>query len=285
MLDFKVQLALGDQELTEAEWRELMAGEEGLVLLRGQWVEVDRDKLTEALDHWKQVEQQAADGLSFIDGMRLLAGAPRDLADDAERGDAAARVVVCPCGQVARGTCSPTCGAPKTCGTWRPGTGLQATLREYQETGVNWLWFLSSLGLGACLADDMGLGKTIQVLALLLVLKKQKASKPSLLVLPASLVANWKAEMSRFAPTLRVQFVHPSRNGQGRVGPDGRGPGQGPAEHRRRADNLRHAAASAVAARSRLATGCAGRGSGDQEPGGAADEGRQTARRPKPESR
>ena len=81
MLDFKLRLALGDEELSDAEWRELLAGEEGLVLLRGQWVEVDRDKLTEALDHWKQVEKQAADGLSFIDGMRLLAGAPMDLSD------------------------------------------------------------------------------------------------------------------------------------------------------------------------------------------------------------
>ena len=76
MLDFQVRLALGDQELSESEWRELLAGEEGLVLLRGQWVEVDRDKLTEALAHWQKLQAQAADGLSFVEGMRLLAGAP-----------------------------------------------------------------------------------------------------------------------------------------------------------------------------------------------------------------
>ena len=89
---------------------------------------------------------------------------------------------------------------------------LQATLRPYQATGVNWLRFLSGLGLGACLADDMGLGKTIQVLALFLALKGQKNSvrKPSLLVLPASLLGNWKAEMARFAPTLRAAFLHPA---------------------------------------------------------------------------
>ena len=56
------------------------------------------------------------------------------------------------------------------------GSDLHATLREFHEVGVNWLCFLSSLGLGACLADDMGLGKTIQVLALLLVLKKKRGS-------------------------------------------------------------------------------------------------------------
>ena len=85
MLDFQVQLVLGDQQLSQAEWRELMAAEDGLVLLRGQWVEVDRQKLREALDHWKKVEEQAEDGgISFIEGMRLLAGAPEDLADDGD---------------------------------------------------------------------------------------------------------------------------------------------------------------------------------------------------------
>ena len=89
MLDFQVQFALGDETLTEAEWRELLAAEEGLVLLRGQWVEVDREKLTEALGHWKKVEAEAADGLSFIEGMRLLAGALRDLDDGGDQGEAA----------------------------------------------------------------------------------------------------------------------------------------------------------------------------------------------------
>ena len=59
------------------------------------------------------------------------------------------------------------------------------------------MWFLERFGLGACLADDMGLGKTIQVLSLLLTLKEKKknsSGKPSLLVLPASLLANWKAD-------------------------------------------------------------------------------------------
>jgi non-specific serine/threonine protein kinase len=88
-------------------------------------------------------------------------------------------------------------------------------LRPYQETGAKWLWLLSRLGLGACLADDMGLGKTIQVIALLLVRKKERAiggaTRPALLVLPASLLANWKAEMQKFAPTLTAEFAHPSQ--------------------------------------------------------------------------
>ncbi|MBN1853008.1 MAG: DEAD/DEAH box helicase [Pirellulales bacterium] len=212
MLDFSVTLALGDQKLTAAEWRTLLAGEEGLMLLRGQWVEVDRDQLIQVLKHWRQVEQQAADGFSFIEGMRLLAGAPRDLG----RGDLqveeqqewsfihAGKWL----GEMLANLRGPEQLEPVTM-----GRDLHATLREYQEIGVKWLWFLSRLGLGACLADDMGLGKTIQVLALLSALKVNRSTnqvKPSLLVLPASLLANWKSEMQRFTPGLRAKFVHPS---------------------------------------------------------------------------
>ena len=95
-----------------------------------------------------------------------------------------------------------------------PGEALQATLRPYQETGLRWLYLLNQLGLGACLADDMGLGKTIQVLALLQTFNEQpkgSAQKtPSLLVAPASLLANWALEAARFTPRLKVVIAHPS---------------------------------------------------------------------------
>ena len=92
---------------------------------------------------------------------------------------------------------------PETIKNQGIGQELKATLRPYQAIGVNWLDLLTELGLGACLADDMGLGKTIQVISLLLIQKKKKPNKPSLLILPASLLANWKAEMQRFAPSLK----------------------------------------------------------------------------------
>jgi hypothetical protein len=209
MLDFQVQLALGDQQLTKAEWQELLAADQGLVLLRGQWVEVDRDKLAEALAHWKKVELQSEHGLSFIEGMRLLAGAPQELDGDGDASAAQAEWSFVHAGQWL-GELLAGLRSPERLEQARPGSELKAVLRAYQETGVNWLWFLSNLGLGACLADDMGLGKTVQVLALLSVLKKRAAGKPSLLVLPASLLANWKSEMQRFTPTLRGMFVHPS---------------------------------------------------------------------------
>ncbi|MCP5182967.1 MAG: DEAD/DEAH box helicase [Pseudomonadales bacterium] len=81
-----------------------------------------------------------------------------------------------------------------------PGT-LQATLRPYQEEGIRWLARLAEWGVGACLADDMGLGKTLQVLGVLLLRAK---GGPALVVLPTSLLDNWRREARRFAPTLNV---------------------------------------------------------------------------------
>ena len=105
---------------------------------------------------------------------------------------------------------------PKGLQQAQPGNHLKATLRGYQETGVNWLWFLTSLGLGACLADDMGLGKTVQVLGLLAAMKKKPGGKPSLLVLPASLLGNWRSEMTRLRRACAdAFFIHrklPAKN-------------------------------------------------------------------------
>jgi len=211
MLDFQVHLALGDQELTDDEWRELMAADDGLVLLRGQWVEVDRARLTEALDHWRHVESNVADGVSFVEGMRLLSGAPRDLADEDTEQDETREWSFVQAGDWL-GKLLEDLRRPEQLANSTSDTKLNATLREYQKIGVGWLSFLTRLGLGACLADDMGLGKTIQVLALLLSLKstETKQRKPSLLVLPASLLSNWKAELDKFAPSLNACFVHPS---------------------------------------------------------------------------
>ena len=78
---------------------------------------------------------------------------------------------------------------------------LQAQLRPYQEEGFEWAMRLAAAGLGACLADDMGLGKTLQALAVLLA---RAASGPALVVVPTSLIGNWRSEALRFAPSLRV---------------------------------------------------------------------------------
>jgi non-specific serine/threonine protein kinase len=207
VLDFDVQTVVGGSALTEAEVRKLLSGSDGLVFLKGQWVEVDRARLSEALEHWKRLEETfGTEGVSFAEGMRLLAGAPGSL-DETAKTSAAAWAFI-DAGPWLKGVLA-RLRAPETIHADRSPVDLHATLRTYQETGVRWLRFLTSLGLGACLADDMGLGKTLQVLALLLLLRREKTG-PSLLVLPASLLANWKAEMERFTPTLRAAFLHPS---------------------------------------------------------------------------
>ncbi len=84
-----------------------------------------------------------------------------------------------------------------------PSPAFTGTLRPYQREGLGWLHFLRAFGFGGCLADDMGLGKTIQVLALLDA-RRAEGHGPSLVVVPRSLVFNWRAEAARFAPELRV---------------------------------------------------------------------------------
>lgn len=209
LLDFRVDLTLDGESLTAAEIKELLAASDGLALVRGRWVEVDRGQIAGMMDRFRAAERAAAEkGLSFAEAMRLLSGAAA-----VEKGDAAA---------------DPTAWVGVEAGPWLaetlrglrspeglagidPGAGLSATLRPYQQVGVRWLFLLSRLGLGACLADDMGLGKTIQVLALLLVLQRQSGGgQPSLLVAPASLLSNWASEAERFAPGLRAMIAHPS---------------------------------------------------------------------------
>ena len=90
-------------------------------------------------------------------------------------------------------------------------SSLRANLRPYQKEGFDWLSFLYQHRFGACLADDMGLGKTLQSIAFLLALREglipsaPGAQGPHLLILPASLVFNWQAELEHFAPSLRVR--------------------------------------------------------------------------------
>jgi non-specific serine/threonine protein kinase len=232
MLDFKVGLALGDHSLTEQEWRRIMASEDGLIRVKGQWIEVDRDRLSQALEHWKHVEAGAAgDGISFIEGMRLLAGAPADLRNDDAPASGQREWSFIHAGLWLSDILSGM-RDPDLSGNYGRTRGFRGTLRPYQKTGHNWLWFLSKLRLGALLADDMGLGKTIQVLSLLVAIKESKESlpKPSLLVLPASLLANWKAEAKRFAPALKVAFVHPSEAERTAKAEMARNPGMAPAD-------------------------------------------------------
>src|SRR6185437_11775659 len=183
---------------------------DGLALVRGRWIEVDREQLKRMIERFQEVERTAGkNGLAFGDAMRLLAGANMAAGDEeAAAGADWAQVIAGPwLADTLKGLRSPQGLAQVD-----PGDALKGALRPYQQVGVRWLYLLAKLGLGACLADDMGLGKTIQVLSLLLVLQRQAGDKPrpSLLVAPASLLANWAAEIERFAPGLKALTIHPS---------------------------------------------------------------------------
>lgn len=221
LLDFSVSLALDGETLTEAERKQLLAQSDGLMLLRGKWVEVNREQLHQALSQWQQLRKQHADGIDFLKGMRLLAGVQLDGDGDLEESVSAWTKVSA--GDWLTNTLTQIRDPNGVVGC-SPGIGLNATLRSYQVEGVRWLWFMTRLGLGACLADDMGLGKTIQIIDLLLRLRdgnpassrssasgaEQERPLTSLLIVPASLIGNWKQELEKFAPQLKTFFAHRS---------------------------------------------------------------------------
>lgn len=209
LLDFNIHMALGDDLLSEEELQQILSSEERLISLRGQWVEVNKEQLQQALQHWKLIKNNAKhDGISFIEGMRLLAGAPADLNEEPQSEELREWVKIAPSKELEdllQKLLHPTQLSLKGV------DGLSVDLRPYQHEGVEWLLLLSELGLGACLADDMGLGKTIQILGLLLHQKRsQEVRAPSLLVVPASLLGNWKREAEKFTPSLNLLLLHPS---------------------------------------------------------------------------
>ena len=209
LLDFRLEVTLDGEKLTKAEIEQLLSKSEGLALVRGRWVEVDAQRLSRMMEHFGEVERATTGkGIGFTETMRMLSGA--DMSADASISPDAewANVVAGPwLAETLKELRSPG-GLSRI----DPGPALKGTLRPYQQAGMQWLYLLAKLGLGACLADDMGLGKTIQVLALLLVLRRQSGGdrQPSLLVAPASLLANWTSEMERFAPSLKAMVAHPS---------------------------------------------------------------------------
>ncbi len=208
ILDFNARLILGETVMSAEEVRRLLDEAEGLAFIKGKWVEVDRDKLEQTLRAYERARQLMDQGhLTLRDAMRLQLGTDRD-ATFAQEGveiefthgqwlqEVTAKLV--------RPERIDSVGAPKDFG---------AALRPYQQKGLNWLCFLNSLQLGACLADDMGLGKTVQLLAMLSTLKARQGHKkqsPALLVIPASLIGNWTSEIDRFAPALKTVVAHPS---------------------------------------------------------------------------
>ncbi|MCP4499289.1 MAG: DEAD/DEAH box helicase [Deltaproteobacteria bacterium] len=217
MVDFNVHISLGGERLSNDEIQTILGSTSGLALIRGQWVEVDANKLKSALSLWESAAATAKEnGVSFVEAMRMMAGVDRL---SASIDDGLATWADVHAGSWLKEQLQ-TLRSPGTKARLDDDPNLNATLRPYQKIGVHWLWKLQQLEIGGCLADDMGLGKTLQVIALLSQLKNTKGadekkhslstSLPSLLVLPATLVENWRLELKRFAPHLVVKVLHSS---------------------------------------------------------------------------
>jgi SNF2 family DNA or RNA helicase len=199
LVDFRYDLAIGDEALDPDELEELARLKVPLVRLRGQWVELDDRHLQAAL---RFLERSRTGTMTAADALATGLGGTGDDIPVTEV-DADGWL-----GDLLSGQADRRLAPVPTPATFR------GELRPYQERGLAWLSFLGGLGLGAVLADDMGLGKSVQTLALL---AKQAAAGegpalpaegPTLMVCPMSLVGNWQREAERFTPELRVHVHH-----------------------------------------------------------------------------
>ena len=218
ILNFNARLFLGDTEISEKEARQLLDESEGLAFIKNKWVAVDPEKLKQTLDAYEKAKKiMGRDGLSIRDALQLQLRPEKLL-------DAHVKEIDC---SISNGKWLKSVIRklldPALITSIKPDGKFKGELREYQQNGVDWLYFLHSLRFGACLADDMGLGKTVQVLAFLNRLKsdsKKNAGKASLLVIPASLISNWENEINRFAPDIQFHIAHPGANSKKKAKPE-----------------------------------------------------------------
>ncbi|MFE9424271.1 DEAD/DEAH box helicase [Kitasatospora sp. NPDC006697] len=191
LLDFRWQIALDGDHLTEAEMDALAASARPLQQVRRRWVLLDEPTAHRAGHR----------DIGTLDAPRAL--------DAALTGTAAVDGVDHPC--------DPAGPLADLVEALRPGArepvpapaALTTTLRDYQERGMSWLAHTLNLGFGAVLADDMGLGKTVQTVALRLH-RRERAARPhpDLIVCPASMITVWQREIARFAPGTPTHTYH-----------------------------------------------------------------------------
>jgi non-specific serine/threonine protein kinase len=205
LIDFQAKIKIGDVKLTSAEAEEILKQSEGLALIKGKWVVVDREKLSQSLENWEKATDLLADeNIPLSDALRMLMGRHGHSFSDILSSDN----VEIGIGDWLKEIMNKMQN-PELLKETRVTKDFKAELRPYQQAGLNWLTLLDSLRFGACLADDMGLGKTIQILALFNSLRKKKNYTTSLLVLPASLIHNWASEFEKFAPRIKFIIAHP----------------------------------------------------------------------------
>jgi hypothetical protein len=206
LVQFNWELALGDEPLTQEEFERLAALKMPLVQVRGQWVLLQPDQIEAAIAFWEKKRLQGE--MPLRDALGVALGAASEVGGLPLHGVKASGWLDELLRQLQAGDRLQELPPPR---------GFVGQLRPYQVRGFSWLAFLRKWGLGACLADDMGLGKTIQAIALLLRERQQAEDGlgPALVICPTSVVGNWKREIQRFAPGLRVMVHHGSERASG----------------------------------------------------------------------
>ena len=288
LVDFDVGVALGGESLSRAELETLLDGDGELMLLKGQWVEVDRDRLREAIEHWEAV-RQIWPATTASPSSRECACSPARRPISATRIGRRPNAPGCtskPATPCARS--SPGCGSRTRSTRWRSAARCKGPrCGRISATAWHGSRLLTTLGLGACLADDMGLGKTIQVLALLLGDRRAR-------VRPRRRRRCWSfrppcSETGAARP--RVSRRRWPCSSCTRPKPIGRrwrtiaaAPGAAPGRRRSGGDDVRHAAAATLAGGGAVAAGDPGRSPGHQEPGHAPEPGGARSCRPAPAS-
>lgn len=196
ILRYEWQLSLGGEAISRDEFEALVELKQPLVRYKGEWVALDPDQINAAMKFF----EQAQDGDMTLEEALKVSAAETDIDGIVVENtqiegwlqDAFDRLY-----------------HPEETPPLAPPEGLQATLRPYQLRGFGWLVQMRQMGLGACLADDMGLGKTLQTITMWLHEREQLDVKnPALLICPTSVVGNWRHELRKFAPTLKVLTHH-----------------------------------------------------------------------------
>ena len=195
LLSFDWRVALGDETLSSAEFEKLVKGLSGIVKLKDKYVFLNPEELDKLRENLQKGEKIGSNELLQAVLTEEYRGAHVSLTDDL------------------RQTIRDLTEAPEI----RLPDNLQADLRPYQKRGFEWLYKNTTLGFGSLIADDMGLGKTLQVIAALLKFKEEKRleTEKALVIVPTSLLSNWRKEIEKFAPTLSACIYHgTSRNFQ-----------------------------------------------------------------------
>ncbi|QCT01090.1 SNF2-like protein [Paenibacillus algicola] len=244
LVNFDWRIAIGNADLSEAEFAQLVAQNQRLVKFRGQWIALDPALIAQIRQAMAGVDP--SEGLSFQDILHLhllesgQADEDESSSEDSEDKSPERIRLEVELNEHLLHLISQLGGQSEWPQMPVPA-GLRADLRHYQHEGYSWLAFLRRFGLGACLADDMGLGKTIQYITYLLHMKEaaieearmqdgnrmeavsekdhdagagdqsRPARTPSLLICPTSVLGNWQKELSRFGPSIRVMLHYGSK--------------------------------------------------------------------------